>query len=129
MDPDYEVDTDVVGYMTFASGVTASFDASFNLDLRTEYEVHGSHGSIIVPRAYRPDANGGEGLVIVKKPGVKRTETVKGDQYCAEVEHFSQAILDGTRELYHDLENTIHNMRVLDACYESIETGGQVRIP
>lgn len=40
----------------------------------------------------------------------------------------SQVILDGHNQLYHDVENTINNMRVIDACYESIEKDQQVEL-
>lgn len=128
VDPDYGVETDAVGYLEFSNGIRAMFDSSFNLSNRSEYEVVGTEGRIIVPRAYRPDNNGGDGLVIIEKAGVQRTETINTDQYRSQVEHISQAILDGKKELYHDLENTINNMRVIDACYESISNGSPVSL-
>ena len=128
IDPDYHVDTDVVAYLTFPNGVRATLDVSFNLAMRHEYKVHGTEGSIVVPRAYRPDNHGGDGLIIIEKAGNARTEIINGDQYRSQVEHLSQAILDGNYELVHDFDNTINNMRVIDACYESIETGQQVEL-
>lgn len=128
VDPTFGVETDAVGYLTFPDGVRATFDTSFNMANRNEYEVIGTGGRIIVPRAYRPDNNGGDGLVIMEKAGVQRTETVNSDQYRGQVEHISQAILEGTNQLYHDFENTLNNMRVIDACYESIEKGHQVEL-
>ncbi|MFD2044785.1 Gfo/Idh/MocA family protein [Ornithinibacillus salinisoli] len=127
-DPDYDVDTDAIGFMTFSNGVRATFDSSFNLYNRTEYEVFGTKGRITVPRAYRPDKNGGEGLIIVEKDGVTLTEAITADQYREEVEHISQAILMDDRNLKHSIANTINNMRVIDACYQSIESGEVVKI-
>lgn len=127
-DPDYYVDTDVVAYLTFPNGVRATLDASFNMAMRHEYKVHGTKGSIVVPRAYRPDNHGGDGLVIIEKDGISRTETINGDQYRSQVEHISQAILDGNDKLSHDFDNTLNNMRVIDACYKSIGTGKQVKL-
>lgn len=128
MDEGYKIDTDAVGYLRFPNGMRATFDVSFNLAMRHEYKVFGTAGSIIVPRAYRPDKNGGEGLIIVEKEGVTRTETVKGDQYRAQVEHLSQAILTGQEDLYHDLKNTLNNLKVVDACYASIQSGGEIKL-
>ncbi|WP_077328633.1 Gfo/Idh/MocA family protein [Virgibacillus siamensis] len=128
VDPAYNVETDAVGCLEFSNGVRAVFDSSFNMTFRSEYEVVGTKGRIIVPRAYRPDNHGGDGLVIVKKANEERTETLNNDQYRMEVEHLSQAILEGKKELYHDLENTINNMRVIDACYESIKLGEAVSL-
>lgn len=120
IDPDHEIDTDVVAYLTFPNEVRASFDVSFNLAPRNEYRVFGTEGSITVPHAFRPDKNNGDGDIHVEKDGTTRVETVKGDQYRLQVEHISEAILSGSIELKHTLENTLDNMRVLDACYASI---------
>lgn len=122
------VDTAAYGYFTFANGVRATFDSSFQLADRNEYEVAGTKGRIIVPRAFRPDRMGGDGLVIVETEGVSRTETLTTDQYRDQVAHISQAILQGERALHNDYENTLANMRVIDACMESIETGKQVKL-
>lgn len=128
IDPDYNVDTDVVAYMTFADGQRATFDVSFNMDKRSEYTVYGTDGSIVVPRAYRPDWNGGDGLVMVEKQGVTRTETLNNDQYRQQVEHMSDVILNGEETLQHDFNNTINNMRVMDACFQSIKKDDMITL-
>ena len=128
MDPDIQIDTDAVGYLTFPNGVRATFDCSFNLAMRNDYRVLGTKGSITVPRAYRPDNHGGDGLLIIEANGVSRTETITCDQYLSQIEHLSQAILDGKDHVAHDFVNTHNNMRVIDACLESIETGQQVKL-
>lgn len=124
-DPERGIDTDVVAYMTFPNEVRASFDASFNLAPRNEYRIFGTEGSITVPHAFRPDKNEGRGKIIIEKDGDARSETVTGDQYRLQVEHISKAILNGSVELKHTLENTLDNMRVIDACYESIIAANQ----
>lgn len=129
-EPNMEVETDVVTYMTFPNAVRASFDVSFNYARRAEYIVYGTKGRIIVPRAFRPDWFGGDGQVIVENENKNRTETMYGDQYKNEVEHISEAILNGKslKELDHDFENTVNNMRVIDACLKSIEIDGTVEV-
>lgn len=121
VDSNYHVDTDVVAYMTFANGQRATFDVSFNLDKRSEYAIYGTDGGIVVPRAYRPDWNGGDGLVTVEKQGLTLTETINSDQYRNQVEHISEVIREGNNKLQHDFANTINNMRVIDACIQSIK--------
>ena len=128
LDSNYQIDTDAVGYLTFPNGIRATFDVSFNLAMRNEYKIFGTEGSIVVPRAYRPDNNGGDGLVIVEKDGISRTETINGDQYRNQVEQLSQAVLDGAIQLNHDYENTLNNLLVIDACMESIKTGKEVKV-
>lgn len=129
-EPNSGVDTDVVAYMTLPNSVRASFDVSFNYARRAEYVVFGTKGRIIVPRAFRPDWFGGDGQVIVESENKSRTETMYGDQYRNEVEHMSDAILNGKglNELDHDFENTVNNMRVIDACLKSIDVEGTVEV-
>lgn len=50
-----------------------------------------------------------------------------GDIYRLEVEHISQDILDDSEPSYLR-ENAIQNMRVIQACYESIQTGKKVEL-
>ncbi|WP_156291813.1 Gfo/Idh/MocA family protein [Oceanobacillus salinisoli] len=129
-DPKYHVDTDVTAFLIFPNDVRATFDVSFGMARRSEYEVIGTEGRIIVPRAYRPDWFGGDGLVMVEKGNISRTETLNADQYRNEVEHISEAIINGYTldQLEHDFNNTINNMLVLDACLDSIESGDQVSL-
>ncbi|HLS07847.1 Gfo/Idh/MocA family oxidoreductase [Lentibacillus sp.] len=121
-DPEYGVETDAVTYMAFPDNIMTVFDNSFESAFRQEYEVVGTKGRIMVPRAYRPDLNGGDGLVIFEKDGVRREETINEDQYRAEVEHFSEAIISGTKTV-HTMQNSINNLKVIEACLESIQTG------
>jgi len=125
---DYNVDTEMISYLTFPNNVRATFDVSFNVTKRSEYEVIGTDGRIIVPRAYRPDWNGGDGLVRVEKEGVIRTEMINADQYCNQVSHISKAIREGKSNVNLDFSNTIHNMKVIDACHASIASKKQVTI-
>ncbi|WP_067730375.1 Gfo/Idh/MocA family protein [Oceanobacillus damuensis] len=124
-DSDYQVDTDVIAYLMFPDNVRATFDVSFGMARRSEYEVIGTEGRIIVPRAYRPDWFGGDGLVIVEKENVSRTETIQGDQYRNEVESISNVVINGylPEELEHHFSNTVDNHRVMDACFNSMNTG------
>ncbi|MEQ6390203.1 Gfo/Idh/MocA family oxidoreductase [Bacillaceae bacterium S4-13-58] len=120
IDPKYGVDTSAFGILQMKNtGIRAMFDCSFTMPSRTVYEVIGTKGTITVPRAYRPDQNEHEGLVIIEVDGEKREEKIITDQYKEEVEHFSQAILNDTEPLYSG-EATIKNMQAIDLCYQSI---------
>jgi D-xylose 1-dehydrogenase (NADP+, D-xylono-1,5-lactone-forming) len=127
VDSDYRVDTSAFGHMKMENGVHAQFDCSFDMVFRQEYEVIGTQGQIKVPRAFRPDNYGGEGLVIVQKEGVTREEKIVADIYREEVEHISQVILEDGEPAYTG-ENTIQNMRVIEACYQSIKTGNIIKL-
>src|SRR5699024_6473753 len=121
-----DIDTAAYAYYTFADGTKATFDTRLDLADRKEYEVAGTKGSIKVPSAYHLERNCGVDLVIVETQGVSRTETLNTDQYRDQVEHISRAILNGDRKLHNDYENTLANMRVIDACMEAMETGERV---
>ncbi|WP_226037111.1 Gfo/Idh/MocA family protein [Aquibacillus saliphilus] len=128
-DSKYKVDTNVAGVLTFDSGVEASFDCSFNAIGRNAYEVIGSKGSIEVTSAYRPDVNeNGQGVIRLKKDNGEVEEfTIAGDQYKLEVEHFSEAISKQIDPLY-TKEKIINNMKVLESCFQSIDSGHSVLI-
>ena len=129
-DKSYEVDTDVVGYLSFPQKIRGVFDASFNMAKRAEYEVVGTKGRILVPRAFRPDWYSGDAKIIVEKEEETKVISVQGDQYRNEVEYFSQAVLEGLslNELKHNYENTLRNVQVLEACLKSADTRGKVKI-
>jgi D-xylose 1-dehydrogenase (NADP+, D-xylono-1,5-lactone-forming) len=112
--------------MQMENGVRAHFDCSFDMVFRAEYEVIGTEGQIKVPRAFRPDNVGGEGLIIVQKEAETREEKIVADIYRAEVEHLSQVILEDGEPSYTG-ENAIQNMRVVEACYRSIKTGNSIK--
>lgn len=114
------VDLTATVYMRLANGISSVFSCSMDMASRQEYEIVGTKGRIIVPRAFRPDAFGGQGQIIIQSEQVERKEKWSADLYKLEIEHFSQAILDH-REPSYSPENTIQNMRAIEACYQSIE--------
>ncbi|WP_226086075.1 Gfo/Idh/MocA family protein [Mesobacillus sp. S13] len=127
LDPETGVDVSAVAYLEFERGIQGVFDCSFEASFRQEYEIVGTRGRIQVPRAFRPDVNGGNGLVTVETNGQQRTEKVEGDIYLLEVDHLSEAILE-KKSLIYPAEETIANMRVIDACYSSLEKKEEVTI-
>ncbi len=121
LDPESGVDITTIAYMKLKNGIHATFNCSMDMTSRQEYEIVGTKGRILVPRAYRPDLFGGKGLILVQTENFDRKEKITADLYRLEVEHFSQAILDNFKPAYTP-ENTINNMRAIEACYQSIET-------
>lgn len=128
MNPDTNVDVSTFAHLKMANGVNVMFDCSFDMANRNEYEIIGTKGTIKVPHAFRPDNNeGGIGLIVVTCDGVSREERIPGDLYRLEVEYFSNYILEDG-EPFNTAEETIRNMRAIDACYESIQTGQVINI-
>lgn len=110
------------------NGVLAQFTCSFEMFPQNEYEVVGTKGKIIVSRAYRPDVDGGEGrITVVTDDGKISEETVVGDQYVLQIEHFSRGILEGM-PLWYSPERMIKQALALDACRTSMKTGTIVRL-
>ena len=52
----------------------------------------------------------------------------KADMFTLMVEHFGEAVL-GEAPLRYPASDAWNNMRAIDACFESIRTGGRVTIP
>ena len=128
LDPGHSVDLTTNGWMKMKNGVRAQFTCSFEMFPQNEYEVVGTKGKIVVSRAYRPDVDGGEGrITVATADGNVREETVSGDQYALQIEHFSRAVLEGTPLLYSP-ERMIQQARALDACRTSMKTGAIVRL-
>ncbi|WP_347862352.1 Gfo/Idh/MocA family oxidoreductase [Salimicrobium sp. PL1-032A] len=126
VDEHYGIESTSVGYFTFTDGKRAVMESSFDMTNKNEYEIIGTKGKILVPRAFRPDVEGGQGLVQVTVGDIFRTESISGDQYRFEVEHLSEAIFNEDDNVVHTLGNTMDNMRVLEACYRSIAQGEEV---
>lgn len=126
LDQESGVDLSAAAYLEFENGIQGLFDCSFESAFRQEYEVVGTKGRIVVPRAFRPDVNDGAGIIAVESDGQERMEQVFGDIYLLEVEHFSRAILDNRAPIY-TAEETIANMRLIDACYTSLRNKKEVR--
>jgi predicted dehydrogenase len=126
VDPQSGVDLSSVVYMKLENGIHSVFDCSFDMAPRQEYEVVGTKGRIMAENAYRPDEVGNEGVITIQTEQGTRSETIIGDQYKMEIEHFSQAILENHQPSYTG-ENTLKNMRVIDACYQSIESNQAVK--
>ncbi|MBD3108680.1 Gfo/Idh/MocA family oxidoreductase [Bacillus sp. AGMB 02131] len=127
LDLETKVDTSAYVSMDFENGIKATFDCSFDMLMRNELEIIGTQGAIKLPHAYRPDINDGIGEIIIQTNESTRIEKMAGDIYKAEVEHISAAILQGTEPVYPGAES-VKNMKVLQACLESIETGEVVQV-
>lgn len=127
IDPSTGIDLTGIVRMKMSNGVHALFDCSFDMASRNDYELIGTEGSLKVPFAFRPDLNGHIGTVLVHKSGVTREERILGDSYRLEIEQFSNAILTDTDPAI-TADSTLKNMRTINACYRSLETGEKVHI-
>lgn len=121
LDAEMGVDTETTGYMEMDNGIRTTFNTSFDLPMRHEYRILGTEGTIIVPRAFRPDLHGGEGKIIIERPESTSIEYVQGDQYCLQIEHFAEVLLTNQSSVKLQGTHTVNNIRTIEACYMSLE--------
>ncbi|WP_232685850.1 Gfo/Idh/MocA family protein [Halobacterium zhouii] len=122
---DCGVDTEFAATMSFDGGATATVEAGFETPARQRYRVEGTDGWLEVRDAY----NTPEQPVLRWGDGEKTVEETfdPADQYRREVEAFAASAADGTSPRT-DGEEAIANMRVIDALYESADTGESVSL-
>lgn len=123
------IDTNAQGIISFPNGVQALFDSSFEQPFKNSYEIVGTKGAIEVPFAFRPDANPNGGVVRLKSTNgqVIKEETFVANQYQLQVEHFSDCIFNKKLPSY-SAESTIHNMRAIEACYQSLKENRPIKL-
>ena len=124
-DPAHGVDRTISAILDFPNG-QASFVASQASVYYQRFQILGAEGRIDIEipfdstgeqpcKLFLSDSTFDEGTVV--------TETVPAvDQYTLQAELFSEAIRNGTPQPV-PLENSIGNMRVLDALFRSAESG------
>jgi xylose dehydrogenase (NAD/NADP) len=122
------VDEELQGLLDFGDGRSALVASSFCQPYRREVELLGTEGRILVPNAFM---NGSEplGLEVEDARGERRpVDTPGGDEYRLEVEDFARCVGDGRQPEVVSHEDTIGNMRAIDALYASARTGHAVRL-
>lgn len=121
--------------ISFESGATGTVDTFFCIpdeSSKNVLELYGSKGSIIARGtigqgesgdmvAYLSESGGYDAQQSRAEGGGMRLEPTPVNMYRAEIEAFSQAVLDGTEPPVTG-EDGLHSQRVLAACYESART-------
>jgi predicted dehydrogenase len=126
---DSGVDMHTVGTLQFPHGGLATFEASFIAALQQTYTVVGTGGAVDLPHdAFIPWHRDAAYILRGRDDEAGCRHVVPGaDEYQLMVEHFSEAVLGGTR-LDSSLEDSIANMRALDALAEAALSGSTVRL-
>jgi predicted dehydrogenase len=123
------VDLHIAGTLGFAGGRLAVFEASFISALQQTYTVVGSNGAIDLPHdAFVPWEKDADYTLRKQDDETGQVHTVKGaDEYQLMVEHFADAVKEKTN-LNYSPNDSIANMRVLDAIAEAARTGHTVNL-
>ena len=126
IDPAFGVDISAGGVLEFPGGRMGIMSCSFTGNAQGSYAVVGRKGVIEVPRAILPGLGTrlGEALIVIADgDGRRREETLPAvDHYRLMVEDFGDAVLAGG-PVPLPPEDSINNMRVLDAIARSARSG------
>jgi predicted dehydrogenase len=139
----YASEDSAVASLRFANGALGSVDAFFCVPdeaSQNRLELYGSLGSILAKDTLG-QAEAGEMTAFLREQptgyDARQTRPAAGgtpispaprNTYCAEIEEFSQAILEG-REPSNGAALGLQSQRVLAACYASAGTGRVVALP
>ncbi len=125
--PNHSAEAETQAILEFPHGKTATFDSSFLLDNRANYEVVGESGTIRVTDAYGPGRY--KRLTVeIERGNTKEIETVEGvDEYALEVDELVAAVSEDRKPRITP-EDSINNAKVLEAIRESAEKEEWVKI-
>lgn len=121
------VDCQLVANLFFSNSAMATIETSFMAALQQTYTIVGSDAAIELPHdAFIPWEKDAEYVVRAQAEEIGKRYTVAGaDQYQLMVDHFASAV-KGRIELLHGPEDSIGNMRVLDALAQAAKTGNRI---
>ncbi|MCB8976096.1 MAG: Gfo/Idh/MocA family oxidoreductase [Ardenticatenaceae bacterium] len=122
------VDEVFSGQMVYADGRMAQISASFCTPFRTEIEILGTEGRLVLNRPFVGHNDGDRKLMFYPKDGEpEEIEVPEKELYLGEVEDLHAAVLDGTPQ-YLSLEETRNHVKTVLALYESARTGQAVSL-
>lgn len=125
--PGTEADVLHVLNLEFPDGKLATVSGGLGQAYRSFYELVGTKGRIEVERPFATPpfvtSDGRLPLTVVTESGQREEEFDDESQYVPQIEEFCRLLSGQTNSAY-DPEDSVKNMRVLDACMASIKAGG-----
>jgi hypothetical protein len=119
------VDGTFAGLLRCKDGILAIIDSGFCQQFRSEAEVVGAEGALIVQRPY---TIGPESRIVLRRDREEEVITVtESDPYQCEVEALTSAVMDGS-DLPVPLASSRSNVHTLVALYESARLGRPIEI-
>lgn len=124
---DAGVDTDMAAVLEYDDGALARVASGFDTPATQTYRVEAENGWLEAETAFDigPDEPATIEYAVDGRTAVETFDPV--DQYTLEVEHFADAVERG-RTPRIDADETVANMAVIDAVYESATTGSPVEM-
>lgn len=122
------VDEVFSGQMVYANGGMAQISSSFCTPFRTEVEILGTEGRLVLNRPFTGHNDGDRKLMFYPKVGEpEEIEVPEVELYLGEVEDLHTAVLDGQPQ-YLTLEETRNHVKTVLALYESARSGQVVTL-
>jgi predicted dehydrogenase len=121
-----EIDESTGAVLRFDKERIATFVTSFNADDVAAYRIVGTKGQLHVNPAY--EYAGGLAYELTINGKTERRRIGKRDQFAAELLYFSDCIVKN-REPEPSGEEGLQDVRIVQALYESAETGKVVQVP
>jgi predicted dehydrogenase len=123
-----QVDEHVVAHALFPAGRTAEWCVSWHSGPAHEAQVLGTAGSIRIENAWGVGERGARRLEVTGPDGrVEVEEFPAVDQFRLQIEHVRDCLATGQPHRIPP-EDSIAQMRVVDAVYESLRTGRVARV-
>ncbi len=121
------VDETFVGTMRFTNGAHAQFDSGFHAPFRTNMEVVGSEGVIVIPRPFKP--NDKETFYVGPAGDQLEPVQVSGPEhlYIGEVEDLYDAVVNGAAPRV-SLQDSRNNVAAILALLQSAREGRPVKL-
>jgi D-xylose 1-dehydrogenase (NADP+, D-xylono-1,5-lactone-forming) len=120
------VDVSFVGALEFANGALAAIDSSFRAENHQWVGISGTKGHIGVLKPFRMGEE--STTILLDHDGKGETLAVPGaNEYHLMVEHFADAVLND-QPLAYPPEDSLRQIRVMDALYESAREGKRVLV-
>ncbi|MEO7309383.1 MAG: Gfo/Idh/MocA family oxidoreductase [Chitinophagaceae bacterium] len=126
MDADLQIDRLVSGLLDFSTG-TATFTCSTQLMPYQRVNILGTAGRIEIEIPFNAPPDKPTTTLVFTKTGMEEIVFEAIDQYTIQAEIFSQTILENS-EVPTPLTDAVNNMKVIEAVFESAETGQWVKL-
>jgi len=126
--PGHTAEAETQAILTFPDDRTALFDSSFLLASRKRYEVVGERGRITALEPYNPGRGTAVQIEVITEEGRRMEDVAAQNEYRLEIDHLCTCILK-KRQPAITREDSLGNLRVIDALKESAHSGRCVEIP
>ena len=114
------IDISFVGQLRFPNGNLAQFDSGFQSPNRSEVEVIGSLGTLLIPNPFKPGKR--EKILLKRKGKIETIKIIGQELYLGEVEDMADAILLGKSPRV-SLEDSRANVVTIQALLKSAKSG------